>query len=183
MPKTILDVEKLRRRDPNDVMEGFDKHQEVLDNLLSSAEKPPITDWVIPKSISELTAEELSDSLHVASLMHGHYKALQIAAEQLQKGIEKAMVVLAASLRQNVYFRLSKEEQKDAVILDKQYNQAGKIGESLSYFLANVQGEASRWYSLMTSFSRDFERRKNDVPRKPTKRYPEPPAWVGKKHE
>lgn len=179
MPKNTLDVGKLRQRTPTDVLKDFSRHQEELEKLCESAESPPVKDWTDPKSISSLSGETLADCMYSASRMYGHYRALESATGQLQKGISKSLDILAASLRQGIYKNLEKDVQKDRVLLDPQYQQARAIVTALSYLLGNVEGESRRWHRLAEAFSRDFERRKEETPRTPKKNYPKPPPGLG----
>jgi len=176
MPKNTLDVESLRRRSPSDVLEDFSQHRQVFEELCKDSEAPPCAEWELPNSVATLSGEELTDAMYMASQLYGHYRRLEMAADQLQKGITKSTEVLAAALRRGVYRHLAGKEQSDAVLLDTQYEKAQGLIRDLSYLLGNVSGESKRWHNLRDTFSRDFERRKEETPRTPKRNYPKPPT-------
>lgn len=170
--KNILNIERARRINPDDMMSDVEFAEEAYERLAHELMNPPTlmnhegeqAVWAPPDSIEDLSDSELEQAIWQSARIYGHFAKVAESSKSLLSVVKEEVDNLAVILYSQYYPGIPKSEIKGTLASDTDYRRAGSLKYRLTYLHGEAEGNRKDWSKLSDRLSRIVELRKDDYP-------------------
>lgn len=167
--KNVLDIERARQIDPDELMSEVEFMEEAYESLYEQLKTPPtlMNDegeealWEPPDSIADLSDDELEQAIWQSARIYGHYARIAESAKGLLAVAKEEVGNLAVILYKHFYPGILKTEIKSALSGDVDYKRANTLKNRLLILYSDAEGNRKDWSKLSDRLSRVVELRKD----------------------